>query len=121
MNFVAYYMLLTGLLMFGQWAFFLATGQVPDLQTAPWEIGYHLIAEFLTAGALLVAGMGIFKSTPWSKNLARIALGMLLYTVINSAGYFAQRSVWPLVVMFAVLTVLDVTSLTLLGVKRDRT
>ena len=120
MAFVAYYALLTGLLMFAQWIFFLVTGQVPGLQTAPWEIGYHLTAEFLTAGALLAAGIGLLKSIPWSKNFARIALGMLLYTVLNSAGYFAQRNVWSLVVMFAVLTVLDVASLTMLGVKREQ-
>ena len=32
-----------------------------------------------------------------------VALGMLLYTVIVSPGYFAQRGEWPLVAMFGVL------------------
>lgn len=33
--------------------------------------------------------------------LALVAFGMLLYTVITSAGYFAQLAQWPLVIMLA--------------------
>ena len=41
--------------------------------------------------------------TQW---LALVGLGMLLYTVIQSPGYFLARHQWPPVVMFAVLGVL---------------
>ena len=36
---------------------------------------------------------------------------MLLYTILVSSGYFAQKHVWPIVGMFAVLLVLTVIRL----------
>jgi hypothetical protein len=36
---------------------------------------------------------------------------MLLYTVVNSAGYFAQRGEWLLVLMFATLFLLALGSI----------
>jgi hypothetical protein len=38
-------------------------------------------------------------------------MGMLLYTIIVSSGYFAQKRVWPIVIMFAALLVLTSLSL----------
>jgi len=38
-------------------------------------------------------------------------MGLLLYTIIVSSGYFAQKRVWPIVGMFAVLLALTAISL----------
>jgi len=38
-------------------------------------------------------------------------MGMLLYAVINSPGYFAEKRQWPMVGMFAVLLILALVSL----------
>ena len=38
-------------------------------------------------------------------------MGMLLYTIIVSSGYFAQKRVWPSVAMFAALLILTAISL----------
>jgi len=38
-------------------------------------------------------------------------MGMLLYAVINSSGYFAEKRKWPMVGMFAVLLILALVSL----------
>jgi Sec-independent protein secretion pathway component TatC len=48
---------------------------------------------------------------PWATALYPVALGMLLYTIIVSSGYFAQKRVWPIVGMFAVLLILSAISL----------
>ena len=45
MRFASWYAILVGILLFIQWLFFLVTGQVPELETAPWEIGCHIAAE----------------------------------------------------------------------------
>jgi hypothetical protein len=39
---------------------FHTAGQIPELATAPCEVGYHLAAETLAALALLTAGAGLF-------------------------------------------------------------
>ena len=95
-----------GLAIFGLWVALLGTGQVPELRTAPIEIGYHLVAEGLTAVLLLVAGIAVLRGSSLADRLLAFSLGMLLYTVVNSAGYYGQLGEWAMVGMFAALTLL---------------
>jgi len=113
MVFPAVVALVVGLLMVGQWVFFLVSGQVPELKTEPRAIRFHLAAELLTAGALVAAGLGLLLGAGWGRSLYLVATGMLLYTLINSPGYFAQRGQWALVGMFAVLLALALAGLAL--------
>jgi len=110
MKFAGWYSIIVGLLMLVQWGFFLAAGQVPELRTEPLRIAFHLAGEFATALALLAAGVGIIRRLAWGRAAAFVALGMLIYTVIVSPGYFAQQGGWALVLMFAVLLVLALVS-----------
>jgi peptidoglycan/LPS O-acetylase OafA/YrhL len=114
MRFAAWYAIVVGLLMLGQWALFITTGRVPELATARWEIGFHLAGEITTALALLVGGAGVLVKRPRLRQVLPVALGMLLYTVIVSPGYFAQRGEWTLVAVFAGLLLLALVSLGLL-------
>jgi hypothetical protein len=110
MRFVGWFGVIVGLMMLAQWTFFLAAGQVPEIQSEPFRIVFHLMAEALTALALIVSGAGLLRGRAWARHLALLALGMLIYTVIQSPGYFAQQGVWALVAMFAVLLVLALVS-----------
>ncbi len=119
MRFAGIFALVVGILMFGQWALSLATGRVPELQTAPLAMGFHLAAEILTALALLLSGLALLKKRRWGRTLFFVAGGMVLYSVINSPGYFAQRGQWPVVGMFAVLFFLAVFLLMDAAVRKD--
>ena len=114
MTFAAIYMIVVGLGMIGLWVLSIARRQVPEFATEPFRIGFHLAAEFATAAALLVGGSALFADTSWASEAGFVPLGMLLYTVIVSPGYFAQKRQWPMVGMFAVLLVLALVSLGLL-------
>ncbi len=103
MKFAGIFALAVGLLMIGQWIASLVTGNVPELATAPLEIGFHLAAEILTALALVLAGLAILKKLRWGRTLFLVAGGMALYSIINSPGYFAQRGQWPVVALFGAL------------------
>lgn len=111
MQFTGWYGIIVGLLMIGQWGFFLATGQVPELQNEPFRIVFHLIGEFVTAAGLLVSGLALLKERQWASKAYFVAAGMLLYSVIVSPGYFAQQGQWALVGMFALLLVLALRSI----------
>jgi hypothetical protein len=111
MKFAAYFNLSIGVMMVLQWIFFLAAGQVPELQTAPWEIACHIIAELMTAGVLILSGFGLLRSASWAKTIAILGLGMVMYSSVNSAGYFAQKGEWVFIVMFAVLLCLAMVAL----------
>jgi hypothetical protein len=103
MKFPAWYGISVGALIILQWIFFLTTGSVPQLQTARWEIGLHFSAELLLALALLSGGIATLQSMRWGEKVLLVALGMAIYSEINSPGYFAQLGQWALVMMFAVL------------------
>ncbi len=103
MKFAGWYSIAVGGLMVGQWGFFLATGQVPEVRSEPVRLAFHLAAEGATAAALIAAGIALLRRASWGRTGALVALGMLAYTTIVSPGYFAQQGAWPLVIMFAVL------------------
>ncbi len=104
----AVYAMLVGAAMIGLWTALLLTGEVPELETNPLEIGYHLVAEFLTGIALVVSGAGLWRGRRWAERVFTVALGMLLYTVINSAGYYADLGEGAMVGVFTGLTALTV-------------
>ncbi len=113
MVFASVFALVVGAGMIGQWLFFLATGQVPELQTEPLRIRFHLAAEFATAIALLVGAIALLTDQSWSQWFYLLAMGMLLYTVIVSPGYFAEKGQWAFVGMFAVVLLLALVSIVL--------
>jgi hypothetical protein len=110
LKFAGWYSILVGLLIVGQWTFFLATGGVPEIQTEPLRIAFHLVAEIGMALALIVAGRAVRQSQAWGRAALLIALGMLIYTVVVSPGYFAQQGSWALVGMFAIVLALALPS-----------
>ena len=111
MRFAGIYAVTVGILIFVQWLFFLFTAHLPELDTAPFEIMFHLAAEFMTSMIIIAGGISVLRRKPWAARLYYLASGMLIYAVVNSAGYFVQLGQWPLVVMFGVLFFLTVVSI----------
>jgi hypothetical protein len=101
--------------MIGQWTFSYLSKQIPELETEPIRIRFHLAAEFATAIALIVGGLGLLTEQVWGRQVYLIAMGMLLYTVIVSPGYFAQKGEWPMVGMFAVVLILALVGIIVVG------
>lgn len=97
--------------MAGLWAMLLSTGQVPELVTSPFSIAFHLAAESLTALALIAGGVMLYRRHRLGEKAYLVSVGMLVYTVINSSGYYAQSGDWSFVAMFGVLFVLAVICL----------
>jgi hypothetical protein len=104
----AIYSIIIGIAMIGMWLSFIATNQVPEIKTEPIRITYHLIGEFLTAILLLIGGFGLFTKRGWGFHVFLISMGMLLYTVIVSAGYYAENGDMAMLGMFTVFQVLTV-------------
>jgi len=77
------------------------------------RIRFHLVAEFATAIGLFVGSTGLLTNRPWGRSAYLLAMGMLLYTVIVSPGYFAQKSQWAFVSMFLVVFLLALVSIIL--------
>ena len=106
MLFAALYALVVGTLMLIVWIALLVTGQVPDLPAQLPSLIFHWVAELLTAVALILAGAGVLRKRTWHMWGYPLAMGMLVYTLINRPGYYAQRGEWAMVGMFGVLGLL---------------
>ena len=108
MKFVKISSFVIGFLMFIQWIFFLATGNVPELASQSRAIAFHLAAEFLTAACLIASGIRLSGSRPFSRIPAAFAQGMLGYTAVNSSGYFVQNGAPLFLVMFGGILIIAV-------------
>ena len=97
--------LFCGAAMLATWAFLLAAGQFPELQSSPMEAVFLLAAEFLTAVSLLAGGFGLLAKKPWGLRMDLAALGMLLYCTIFSTGALGAGST-PAAVFFSILAAL---------------
>jgi hypothetical protein len=117
MTFAALYAIVVGVSMIGQWVFSIARRQVPGPEAGSIvgrgsvEMLFHWAAELITALALLAGGVGLLLDWIWGVGVYLIAMGMLLYAVVNSSGYFAQKREWPMLGVFAVLLILALISL----------
>lgn len=109
--------------MIGIWTALLGTEQVPEINTEPIYLLYHLTAEFLTAITLLIGGFGLFANRKWGLEIYLVSMGMLLYAVLNAGGYYAQKSEWIMVGMFTLFTILTTLfiCLSLLGKNKFKT
>lgn len=107
-KYASIYSIFIGISMIGMWIMFYLNGQIPELNSEPIRIGMHLTAEFTTALLLIIGGIGLLKN--WSKAIYifQFSMGMLIYTLIQSPGYYAQRGDIIFVAMFAVFIILAI-------------
>lgn len=90
MIFPAIFAMVVGIGMLGMWAVSYYKNQIPELESEPIRIKFHLVAEFVTALMLVASGLGLLTNQTWAMHLYLVAIGMLFYTIIVSPGYFAQ-------------------------------
>ena len=62
-----------------------------------------LAAEFLTAGLLLVGATGLVLDRHWGGRIELVALGMLLYTTVNTIGVSLEAGIYPAAVFMALV------------------
>lgn len=107
---VAWFQIVVGMCVFGWWITAALTDGIVELSEGRIDIIFHIAAELLMAGLLVAAGLSILRRgrTPQTTMLSGLALGSLLYSSVNSPGYFAQQGAWPAVALFAMLVVAGV-------------
>ena len=110
MTLSAIFAIIVGAGMIGQWTLSFLTHQIPELQSEPIRIGFHIAGEMATALALITGGVGLLASLAWARVLFLVAMGMLFYTAIVSPGYFAQKGQWIWVVIFGIIIVLAIVA-----------
>lgn len=118
---IAAFMILMGAGIAGIWGSDLARGvlregffRAKDNGVLYWP---HLFAEFVTAAALLLAGIAYIAGAAWASLVAYPALGALFYTSLNSLNWaLAERGRFPYAVPMLVGLVGSLVSLVVLSV-----
>lgn len=106
MTVVAWYELVVGGSIVGFWVLALVTRRVPEIAEGRRDIRFHIAAELLAAVGLIVGGVWLLTGRGRGAELtSALALGALVYTTVNSPGYYADRGDRAAVGAFAVLTV----------------
>jgi hypothetical protein len=105
------YAILVGIAMIGQWSFSYLSKQIPELESEPIRITFHIAGEIITALCLVLGGIGLLMDLSWGRSLYLVAMGMLFYTVIVSPGYFAQKGDWKWLGIFGSLIVVGLISI----------
>jgi hypothetical protein len=106
---IASYCIGVAALMTLWWSMEIRNGVLSRPDRSRGEIALHLTAELATA--LLLGCGGVLLALGGTRYVALVGLGMLMYTVIQSPGYFLARRELPPVVMFAVLAVLTIAAI----------
>lgn len=98
------YTLIIGITMLCMWFMLLIRKKVPELNTKPTQIYFHIGAEFLTAIMLIIGGIGLIMDQFWGSTIFFIAIGMAIYSTINAAGFYGHLKDWPMFIMLLVFT-----------------
>ena len=102
------YQILIGSGMIGIWIFLYISSQIPELETEPIRIIMHIIAEVITGILLLISGFYVLIRGHKQEVLYNISLGALIYTLIASTGYYAQKAAWSIVVVFITMLIISI-------------
>jgi hypothetical protein len=108
---ISIYSIVMGISMISMWTMFYFTGGIPELSTEPASIIMHMIAEYATAIGLITAGYGLLAFKRWGYDIYLLSTGALIYTLIQSPGYYLQQGVLGFVIMFTVFMIITVVLL----------
>ena len=109
------YSLIIGIGIIGLWTMLILTKQVPERKTEPIAIGFHIVVENIMGILALVSGIILLLDLAFGSLLFILSSGLVIYAVINSAGYYGQRNQWPFVGMFGAILIIS-TILTILNI-----
>ncbi len=77
------YAIIVGIGIIGLWTMLYLTKKIPEIKTEPVAIGFHITAE-ITMGILsLLSGMFLLTNLLWAGYLFILAMGLVIYAVIN--------------------------------------
>ena len=99
------YAIIIGLGIIGLWLILYLTNQIPELKTEPVAIKFHITAEMIMGILSLLSGIFLLVGLSWAPYFFILAMGLVIYAVINSAGYYGQKKQWLFLIMFGVILV----------------
>jgi len=108
---ISIFYFIVGIGIIGLWIMLFATNQIPELETEPVSIAFHIVIEVSMGIMSILTGYFILKNHKFSQVFLLFTAGMLSYSVINSSGYYGDLGNFAMIVMFGVILIGVITSL----------
>jgi hypothetical protein len=111
------YQVLVGTGILGIWTLLGLKREIPEFDTAPWQITMHISAEVITGILLFLSGLYVLvrgRKPP----IFYLSMGALIYTLVASPGYYAHQAQWGIAALFLALLL---TSILILIFQKDDT
>lgn len=103
---IQYVYILIGIGIIGLWIMLLMTDQVPEIETALAEIIMHILIEISLGIMCIISGVMLLKKFKNAHYFCLLTNGLLIYSVVNSSGYYIQSGDFIMVMIFALLLLL---------------
>ncbi|MFZ5940151.1 MAG: hypothetical protein ACOYXB_06220 [Bacteroidota bacterium] len=97
---IAVYSILLAVSLVALWLMILSGEGVPEGRT---EMAFHLSSEFFMAFLSFLSGILLLKHRPAGTGLNIAAHSMVIYSVLNAAGYYGERGQKGMMFMFVAL------------------
>lgn len=101
---IAYYSVILGVSILGLWIIILTGDGMPE---GPVESTFHLLSEFLMAALCILGGILTLIKRDQFNIVIVAAHAMVIYSVLNAAGYYGQNSGLAIAVPFVCLAVIS--------------
>lgn len=111
---IGYYTAFLGLAVIAGWNQILLNEPVAEGKN---EMIFHLFSEFIMASACITGGYKFLKKQQLGLLLIVTAHSMMIYSVLNAAGYYAEKEKFALTLVF--LTLFIVSVLVLITIARN--
>ena len=95
--------ILLGFSVFVLWLMLIFTNQVAEFSTEPLSIIMHLVAEMGMGLLLILSGFAALRQRKNWRQLAILSLGALVYSVLNSSGYYLQQGQFVMPIFFLLI------------------
>lgn len=108
---IGIYSILLGMSVIGLWLMILNNQVLPEGRI---EMAFHLFSEFLMATICIAGGILLLRRNKAGKPFTLVGLSMVIYSVLNAAGYYGEKHEMPMALMFIVLFLVTAVALLLM-------
>ena len=107
---ISIYYIVLGLGIISLWVMLYLSDQIVELQSNKIEILFHISIEVIMGILCILSGIVLLKHYKHKKEITILSSGMILYSVVNSSGYYAQLGNISMIIMFFIITILTLLS-----------
>lgn len=102
---IATFSLVLGVLMGVVWTILLRYDKISSKDHRNTKVILKLFAEYLSTLTLIIGGIGLIFQQIWGFPLLAVGLGLLLFSLLNLTGQYAELEKWEVFGFFLFLAI----------------